>query len=111
MAWVISNADGRTHPACTTATPESALGTCDMSGNLGEWTSDWYDGPNTGYTEGDAQTDPPGPEAGTIRVMRGGAFEYDAIYATVTARGSFGPDRRVDFGGLRLCRTMPTEAE
>jgi formylglycine-generating enzyme required for sulfatase activity len=62
------------------------LGIYDMSGNVFEWCSDWYDS----YSNA-AQQDPTGPLSGTNRVIRGG----DGFLATslgwlrVSARLSF----------------------
>jgi len=62
------------------ATPEGVL---DLAGNAAEWTADWY-----GDYPSEAQTDPAGPEAGTLRVVRGGSFlEWSQALRTHTRRG------------------------
>ena len=62
------------------ATPE---GVGDMAGNVAEWVADWY-----GDYPAEAQTDPTGPEAGTLRVVRGGSFlEWSQALRTHTRRG------------------------
>jgi formylglycine-generating enzyme required for sulfatase activity len=46
----------------------------DMAGNAFEWTGDWYD-PN--YYGASPVADPPGPEAGTVRTVRGSSYQSD----------------------------------
>ena len=45
-----------------------------MAGNAFEWTSDWYD-PN--YYGASPAADPLGPEAGTVRTVRGSSYQVD----------------------------------
>lgn len=49
----------------------SAVGVLDMSGNVAEWVSDWY---QPDYYALSPASDPPGPVSGTQRVVRGGAW-------------------------------------
>ncbi len=49
----------------------SPYGALDMAGNVWEWTADWFGETYYAVSPG---SNPPGPESGTMRVMRGGAF-------------------------------------
>ncbi len=73
-----------------------------MSGNVWEWTQDWYEV----YPSGSV-TDPIGAETGSFLVYRGGGWKLGADYATVSLRGAGGPDYAGDFRGFRLSRSSP----
>jgi formylglycine-generating enzyme len=53
------------------AFPPNGYGVFDAIGNVWEWVHDWY--AKDAYAEA-RRTNPPGPEAGTLRVVRGGAW-------------------------------------
>ena len=72
-------------------TPE---GVQDMAGNVAEWVADWY-----GDYSDDAQTDPTGPDEGTLRVIRGGGFlEWAQALRTHTRRGANPAARSANVG-------------
>ena len=85
----------RTHPVKTKAPNE--LGLYDMSGNLYEWCSDWYDD----YCS-NALTDPHGPTTGLQRVCRGGSWLSNAWCGRVSYRFYCVPVRDYYFLGFRL---------
>ncbi len=76
------------------------LGFHDLSGNVWEWTWDWYGSP---YPTGTV-TDYRGPASGTGRVRRGGNYNDSASYCTVAYRSSGSPYVRSNSIGFRVVR-------
>ena len=100
VAWTTKNSGDTPHAVGGLA--PNACGLYDMSGNVWEWTQDWYDDYGTG-----AATDPAGPESGSGRVFRGGGWSYDASYARVAFRYVGGPEGASYALGFRLSRSGP----
>ncbi len=73
VAWTYSNASSRKHPGAQLQPNE--LGLYDMSGNLNEWCSDWYET----YPSGN-QDNPKGPATGTFKVIRGGNYHSSGLF-------------------------------
>lgn len=73
-----------------------------MTGNIWEWTGDWFD---PTYYARSPSADPPGPESGGRRVMRGGSYLCHATYCNryrVDARSSTTPDSSTGNLGFRV---------
>ncbi|UCG25942.1 MAG: SUMF1/EgtB/PvdO family nonheme iron enzyme, partial [Chloroflexota bacterium] len=74
----------------------SPLGFYDMSGNVMEWVSDWYD--PRAY-ENAADTNPLGPLDGEFKSLRGGSWLSTEDQVRVSGRGSYDPTvRRAHLG-------------
>ena len=76
---------------------DSPYGCADMAGNAWEWCADRYD---ESYYASSPGRNPPGPEAGDTRVLRGGSWNYVSGYQRAAHRNSNYPDFR-DYLGFR----------
>jgi len=77
----------------------NAFGFHDMHGNVDEWCNDWY-GP---YAK-EPILNPKGPPEGKYRVLRGGAFNFDASYQRSAIRNFIRPTDRDHNLGFRIAR-------
>jgi formylglycine-generating enzyme required for sulfatase activity len=92
VAWHGGNSGTTTHPVGKKAANE--LGLHDMSGNVWEWCSDWYQDSYSGLPD----ADPKGPGEGSDRVNRGGSWFLDASFCRSAHRRRYRPS----YAGINL---------
>lgn len=103
-------ADGYAGTAPVHAFAPNGFGLHQMTGNVWEWTADWFD---PAYYAASPREDPPGPDAGVARVMRGGSYLCHASYCNryrVDARSSSTPDSSTGNLGFRVARSPGAQA-
>jgi len=107
-AWYYDNSSMETHPVGQRK--PNSWGLFDMHGNVMEWCYDWY---NESYYQqcSDEETESPtGPDTGTARVLRGGAWQFGAEATRCAYRNSSTPDAVAGVIGFRICRNASDEA-
>ncbi|MFT7625216.1 MAG: sulfatase activating formylglycine-generating enzyme [Myxococcota bacterium] len=88
---------GTTAPVCSRPAGLSADGLCDLSGNVWEWTADWF--------AHDAYATNTSPTTGMERVDRGGGFRIaEARFLQARYRHKITPDARAADLGFRCAR-------
>jgi formylglycine-generating enzyme required for sulfatase activity len=94
IAWYGTSA---TKPVATKL--PNALGLYDMLGNVNEWISDYF-----GSFSPQAVTNPTGPASGLYRVLRSGAWNYQASNIRGSDRGLDLPSNFNSDNGFRVAR-------
>ncbi|MEP7117234.1 MAG: SUMF1/EgtB/PvdO family nonheme iron enzyme [Acidobacteriota bacterium] len=94
-----------TGPVAVGSFAPNGFGLYDMSGNLWEWTGDWYD---LNYYSESAVADPTGPATGRYKVIRGGSWaDAETRLGTVYYRNFTAPDTAQPTIGFRCAASGP----
>ena len=100
-AWYPVNSERKTHDVGLKK--PNAWGLYDMSGNVSEWTSDWYD---WDYYNSSPSNNPRGPAAGEFRALRGGSwYNFSGICRSADRRGR-DPGGSSNSCGFRVVREV-----
>lgn len=78
--------------------PPNGYGLYDISENVHEWCSDWYD---EHYYQRSPERNPPGSETGRRRSSRGGSWRHQIKITRVAARSSIPPEFQYSDYGFR----------
>jgi len=104
-AWYSGNADrfGEHHAHQVAMKKPNPWGLYDMYGNVSEWCNDWYDAEYYFFSPpGEPAGDPPGPEKGSSRVLRGGSWASLARHCRSSTRYDQRPEERDAHNGFRV---------
>jgi formylglycine-generating enzyme required for sulfatase activity len=96
-AWYRNNSSLKTHSVAQKK--PNAWGLYDMHGNVDEWCEDWYEGYSDRHV-----TDPKGPSSGSLRVLRGGSWFFNARHVRSANRYGYNPGIGYNYLGFRVVR-------
>jgi len=103
-AWSLENSQEKLHKIAELK--PNRLGLYDMSGNVWEWTNDWYEDKYTIVVN-----NPKGPISGKQKVMRGSSYKFNSSNLRVTNRNKLPPGESLQDVGFRLARTARKKTE
>ncbi len=97
VAWYDSIISKEIHPVGTKKSNE--LGVYDMSGDVWQWCSDWFDAK---YYMASPSNNPMGPSTTKVKVVRGGSWWGPMRDCRTANRDNFPPESKDDDVGFRL---------
>jgi formylglycine-generating enzyme required for sulfatase activity len=104
VAWYKGNSGGRLHPVAKKK--PNRWNIYDMLGNVHEWCHDYSIRPETiPMKVEDTLIDPTGPSEGKEREIRGGSYEVEGRYITLSSGASSRPFHVYDGVGFRPVRS------
>ena len=95
-------------PVGTFKVDVSPYGVMDGAGNVMEWVEDWY---SEGYYKKSSEKNPPSPEHGVYRVLRGGGYTTTGGDLRVTSRNKMVPDFRDETIGFRCAMAAKNDTD
>ncbi len=101
-AWYYNNSGLQSHPVGQKK--PNGLGLYDMTGNVWEWMSDWYE---DGYYAKSPRDNPQGSAAVRTRSLRGGYWGDLPRFVRVSRRISLAPGARAAGYGFRIVLSAP----
>ncbi len=103
QSYAVKSSDGYDFTAPVGSFTSNKFGLYDMHGNVWEWCSDWYGEDYYGKSPTD---DPQGPDAGKVRIRRGGSWHTWPLYARAAFRNYNSPQTRYVLVGFRVVREV-----
>jgi len=96
--------DGAVRTALVGSYEANPWGLYDISGNVSEWTADWYD---ESYYRTSPERNPKGPSSGESRVLRGGSWNLGPVNVRSASSYTSTPATRNGFIGFRCAQDVP----
>lgn len=101
--------DGFLRRAPIKSFPANGYGLYDMTGNVWEWTSDWF---AEDYYQNSPKINPKGADSGTEKVIRGGSWMCSENYCSnyrVAGRSHITPDTGLNNVGFRCVKDVENQ--